>query len=107
MRLCLECAASVTPSLDGMDFTLQGPLVDVTADPMVHLDHRRQRALSETCHRAHRELAVRSCQLDLVALGLGRVFHGEAEFQANALQQVPRTPRVARRSAADTDSVVA
>src|SRR5690349_17512821 len=106
MHRYLECAASLAPSINGLDLALQRALVDVPADAVVDLDDRRHGALAETGHGADRELVVRRRLQDLFAIALRGFFQSEAEFQARALQQVARAPGVAGGPAADADGVI-
>ena len=87
---------------------MQRALIYMAAYAMVDFDHRGQRALPETGYGADREFLVGSGQQSLVGVAtLVRILDPEAEFQANALQQIARTPRVAGGSTANADGVVA
>ena len=65
----------------------------------------RQRALAEAGHGAQGVVAVGRGDAELVGAVLA--FLGQAQFQAQALQQVARAARVAGGAAADADGVVA
>ena len=88
-----------------LDFAVQGLLVHVAEDGVVHFHHRGQRALAEAGHGAQGVLAVGRGEAELVGAVLA--LFGQAEFQAEALQQVARAARVAGRAAADADGVFA
>src|SRR5512133_3471015 len=101
-----ECAASLAPSINGLDLALQRALVDVPADAVVDLDNRRHGALAETGDGTDRELVVRRGLQDLFAVALRRFFQSEAELEARALQQVARAAGVAGGPTADADGVI-
>src|SRR5208283_468357 len=103
-----EFSASLTPPLDRLDFTLQRALIRVAANVMIYFHDRRQRTLAKTRHGAYRELLVGRRLQDLVSTpAVAFIFERQAEFQAQAREEIARAARVARRAAADADSVVA
>src|SRR5271157_2394178 len=108
MPLCPRCAALFTLPFQRPDFALQGALVDVSADAVIDLHHRSQRALPEARHRAHREPAVLSGQREFVCLSRSiLIVQAQSKLQTESLQQIARVPRVASRAPADADGVVA
>src|SRR5208282_3709399 len=103
-----EFAASLTPPLDRLDLTLQRALVRVAANVVIHFHNRRQRTLPKTRHSAYRELLIGRRLQDLVGTAaVAFIFERQAEFQAQALEEIARAARVARRAAADADGVIA
>ena len=92
--------------LQVLQLTVQGLLVHVAEDVVIHLHHRRQRALAEAGHRAQGD----SCRSGVVTQSLSApllAFVRQPQFQAQALQQVARAARVAGGAAADADGVLA
>ena len=91
--------------LQVLHFAMQRLLVHVAEDGVIHLHHRRQRALAEAGHGAQRVLAVGRGDAELVGAVLALL--RQAQLQAQPLQQVARAARVAGGAAADADGVVA
>ena len=89
-------------------FPLQRALIHMAENVVVHLDHRGQRALAKAGHGADREAAVGGGERQLVGLvAVARLLFAEPQIEADLLQQIARAARMAGRSAADADHVVA
>src|SRR5271165_1011908 len=101
-------AASLTPPLDRLDLTLQRALIRVAANVVVYFHDRRQRTLPKTRHGAYGELLVGRRLQDFVCPpAVVFIFKRQAEFQAQALEEIARAARVARRAATNANGVVA
>ena len=101
----LDAGHALLLPFEVLHLAVQGLLVHVAEDGMIHLHHGSQRALAEAGHGAQRIAAVRRGDAELVGAVLALL--RQPQFQAQALQQVARSARVAGGAAADADGVIA